>query len=34
MKKIDILVITYTKNIELSGEVDDIIDYSSPLKIF
>lgn len=34
MIKMDILVIPYTKYIKSSGEVDDISNYTSPLKLF
>ena len=34
MLKMDILTIPYTKNIKSAGEVDDISEYTSPLKLF
>ena len=34
MLKMDILTIPYTKNIRSAGEVDDISEYTSPLKLF
>lgn len=34
MSKMDILTIPYTKNVKSAGEVDDISEYTSPLKLF